>query len=277
MLLVLAIGGWTLGAVCWFAVQTIRILRFGFSLRTAQLAPAGVQCQTRELAGLIGLRNTPQVWLVGGTCSPSLWAVGCRARLLFPRDLLDRIDLDSRATLIVHELAHFQRLDHWVRLLELVVTGLFWWHPVVWLARQQIELAEEQCCDACVVEQFPARPRCYAEALLETIDFLCEQKPRLIPAASQLGDAAFIRKRLRRIMSGTVPDSMSGSTRMAVLTAAAILLPTGPALFGTAGWSLGRRQYRTLGTSSAIVSRRKRISGARLTLHPPIRRPFVIG
>ena len=29
---------------------------------------------------------------------------------------------------------------------------LFWWHPVVWWARREIEAAEEACCDAWVVK-----------------------------------------------------------------------------------------------------------------------------
>src|SRR5437773_1721665 len=80
----------------------------------------------------------------------------------------------ARATLIAHELAHYRRGDHWVRVFELVVSGIFWWNPVVWWARRQIEIAEEECCDAWVIEQFPDTPRWYAEALLETIDFLSE-------------------------------------------------------------------------------------------------------
>ena len=41
-----------------------------------------------------------------------------------------------REYVLVHELAHFARRDHLVRVLELFVTVLYWWHPVVWLARR---------------------------------------------------------------------------------------------------------------------------------------------
>ena len=35
--------------------------------------------------------------------------------------------------------------------------SLFWWHPVVWWARREMEAAEEECCDAWVVEQHSRR------------------------------------------------------------------------------------------------------------------------
>jgi hypothetical protein len=166
--------------------------------------------------------------------SPILWSMGTRARVIFPADLLERVDADARATLLTHELAHYHRGDHWVRLLELFVSGLFWWHPAVWFARREIEVAEEHCCDAWVVAQFPDQPRRYAEALLDTIDFLSEHRPRVVPVATGLGQVPFLRERIRLIMSGVAPKSMSGTTRLAVLAAATVLLPIGPELFGGA-------------------------------------------
>jgi beta-lactamase regulating signal transducer with metallopeptidase domain len=61
-----------------------------------------------------------------------LWSMGGRASILLPRALMDHLDDAQLDTLLTHELAHFKRKDHWVRLLELVVTALYWWHPVVY-------------------------------------------------------------------------------------------------------------------------------------------------
>ena len=111
------------------------------------------------------------------------------------------------------------------------MTGLFWWHPIVWIARREIEVSEEHCCDAWVVAQFPDQPRRYTEALLDTIDFLSEDRPRVVPVASGLGQVPFLRERMRLIMLGVAPKSMSGTTRLAVLTTAAFCLPLGPQVF----------------------------------------------
>jgi beta-lactamase regulating signal transducer with metallopeptidase domain len=84
-----------------------------------------------------------------------LWAVLRRPRLLLPAGLWDDLDEAQRDTLIAHELAHLRRRDHWVRLVEVAATVLYWWHPAVWWARRELREAEEQCCDAWVVWSMP--------------------------------------------------------------------------------------------------------------------------
>lgn len=227
----LLLGAWLVGSAAWFIIQGWRIARFAKLVSTARPAPEDMQRQTRRLAASIGVRRVPGVWILNTAISPILWSIGSRARVIFPADLLSRVDEEARATLLTHELAHYHRGDHWVRLIEFVVTGLFWWHPAVWFARRGIEVAEEHCCDAWVVAQFPDQPRRYAEALLDTIDFLSEHRPRVAPAATGLGQVPFLRERIRLIMSGVAPKSMSGTTRLAVLATAALLLPLGPQLF----------------------------------------------
>ncbi|HVW01401.1 MAG TPA: M56 family metallopeptidase, partial [Planctomycetaceae bacterium] len=210
-------GLWLMGSVCWFAVQIARGLRFRWhTLRNASPSPT-LQQQVHELAARQSLSFVPRVWLVDATVSPMLWGLGTRLRLLFPADLATRMEDDACATLLTHELAHYVRGDHYVRLLELVATGLFWWHPVVWWARRQIEEAEEECCDAYVLAQFPENPRRYAEALLDTLDFLCESRPALSPMTCGLGASHFLRRRLTKIMLGGAGGTLSPRVRCALL------------------------------------------------------------
>jgi beta-lactamase regulating signal transducer with metallopeptidase domain len=112
--------------------------------------------------------------LVPGKLSPMLWTLGGSPRLILPADLLAGLTAEQRATLLVHELAHLHRRDHYVRWLELVTMALYWWHPVVWWARYELREAEELCCDAWVVWALPGAGRTYAEALLECLDFLSD-------------------------------------------------------------------------------------------------------
>ncbi|MSR57847.1 MAG: M56 family metallopeptidase [Planctomycetaceae bacterium] len=149
---------WGVGSCIWFARQGWRIWRFRERLVLAVPAPAAIQQQAARLAAEMGLRRCPGVILVSDVVSPMLSGV-IRTRLVFPMGLLERLDPQARGTLLAHELAHFGRKDQWVRALELVVTGVYWWHPVVWWARRQIEASEEECCDAWVVTQSRASPR----------------------------------------------------------------------------------------------------------------------
>ncbi|MDB5387715.1 MAG: hypothetical protein JWM11_3361 [Planctomycetaceae bacterium] len=216
---------WAIGSVIWFCLEGWRIVRFAqIFLRHARLAPKPMQRHANSLARDLGLRRCPEVWLLSAVVSPMLWSVGGRARILFPSQLVTQIDKGALATLLTHELAHYYRGDHLVRILEFVVTGLFWWHPAVWVARREIEIHEEQCCDAWVVSQFPKAPRQYANALLAAIDFLSENQTSLPAAASGLGDAPLIRQRLILIMRGAAPKSLGWMGKIFVLSMA-LLIP----------------------------------------------------
>ncbi len=208
------IGVWGFGTIAWFLIQTLRCRQFQQAMRGGTAASTEVQEQLRRLAVRCGCSQVPLVWSMPGVLSPMLWSTGCTTRLIFPKALLDRLNAAARETLLAHELAHFQRGDHWVRFLTLVATGLFWWHPVVWWARQAIEAAEEECCDAWVVTRGAVVPRCYAEAILETIDFISERRCSVPPLGTGMGQLPFLRQRLTWIMRGPRRQDLSRAGRV---------------------------------------------------------------
>lgn len=206
----------------WFLVLFWRTRR---DLRALPPAPADVMKLACDLTRRFGLKRCPEVSLVPGPISPALWALGRRPRLLVPQQLWHRLGAEQRAALVAHELAHLKRLDHWVRLLELAVTLLYWWFPVVWWMRRWLHEAEEQCCDAWVVWALEGSRRAYACMLLDAVDFLAEAQPRLPVAASGIGSVATMRFRLTRIMKGTTPRRVSLAGLVTILGLAAVVLP----------------------------------------------------
>jgi hypothetical protein len=116
-----------------------------------------------------------------------------------------------------------------VRYLELATVVLFWWHPVAWWARHHLRRAEEQACDALVVEWRPAGTRIYANGLLATLEFLAG-RARAIPglATGALGTVQ-VKERLTMILNpecrGKAPLLQRGSVA-AVAVAALVLFPT---------------------------------------------------
>jgi beta-lactamase regulating signal transducer with metallopeptidase domain len=221
---------WGAGSLLAFAVAARRIERFRRLVCLAAPAPAPLVKQVEVLARRLGLGlgQCPRIGLVPAALSPMLWAVGCRPHLIVPRALWERLGAGQRDTLLAHELAHLKRRDHWVRWLELLVTGLYWWLPVVWIARQALREAEEQCCDAWVVWAFPGASRTYAETLLETLDFLSGADAAAAVAASGLGPVHHLKRRMTMIMQGTTPRGLTWSGLLAVLGLSAALLPLSP-------------------------------------------------
>src|SRR5207249_2175047 len=182
---------------------------------------------------------------------------------------------EQRCTLLVHELAHLRRRDHWVRFLEMAVMAIHWWHPLVWWARRELHEAEEQCCDAWVIwalssagegwhalnegkgvgdALFISTPvedsgratqarRAYALALLHTVDFFSHARPTLPAPASGVGQVPHLRRRLTMIMNGNTSKSLSAFGWLAVM-ALGLLLPLVPVQAQQAPSNEDRRDSR---------------------------------
>src|SRR5207253_5990616 len=218
-----ALAVWFAGAAGWLVWQGRRIVRFQRRVARAEDAEPEVAAAARRLASALGIASPPAVKVATGIGSPMLWGWARNTVILFPRGLLARLAPEARDTLLAHELAHFLRRDHWVRVLEFVATGLYWWHPAVWLARAGIEVAEEECCDAYVVGGLAASPRRYAEALLATVDFAAEmRRPCLPPGACAANRGArLLHRRLVAIIHAKRPDRLRGAIAIRVAAVAA--------------------------------------------------------
>jgi beta-lactamase regulating signal transducer with metallopeptidase domain len=221
-----AVVVWAAGAAAWFAWQGRRIARFRRRVAGAADAPPDLAAAANRLAAALGIARPPGVKLAPGIGSPMLWGWGREAIVLFPRDLLPRLSADARDTLLAHELAHYLRRDHWVRILEFVASGLYWWHPVVWVARRRLEAAEEQCCDSWVVGGLAVSPRLYAEALLATVDFEAElRRPRLPPGACGVNRSArLLQRRLLGLIRADHPHRLRVARVLRTVIIVALLI-----------------------------------------------------
>ncbi len=222
---------WLTGAAIWLIWAGLRVGRFRYLLRYARPAGDDIQEQSRHLAARMGLRRSPEIFLIPGALPPLVWAALGHVRIYLPAKLLGRLDEAERASLLAHELAHVRRRDHWVRWLELIVSALYWWYPLVWLARRRLHLHEEECCDAWVIGEVP--PRVYAGAIVNTLDFLAEDRAPLPVVASGLTSVELLKRRLNLIMDGHAPKRLSFMAKVVLVTAGLLLLSLRPNLAHT--------------------------------------------
>ncbi len=218
---------WLAGAAAWFGLAAVRVLRFQRLLRLARPPSAELRALAKSVARKMDLRS-PRLALMPGLVSPMLWTFGRKARLVVPESLLGRLTTEQWRTLLAHELAHWRRRDHWVRWLELLALGIYWWCPLVWWAKRELQQAEEECCDAWVVTTLPGAARAYALALVETLDFLSGARTVLPPAASGLGHIHLLRRRVTMILRGRTPRALTLTGLVAVVTLGLVLLPWAP-------------------------------------------------
>jgi beta-lactamase regulating signal transducer with metallopeptidase domain len=221
-------GIWLTGSLAWFLLAGWRVWCFRRLLRFAAPAPVLLRQMAEGLARKMDLHRYPAVYLIPGRLAPMLWAMGGRPWLLVPRELLNHLSRAQLETLLAHELAHLKRRDHWVRGLEFLAMGLYWWHPVVWYARHALREAEEQCCDAWVVSQLPDAGKTYATALLEALDFLSDARPATPLLASGIGQVSDLKRRLTMILCASTPRALSWRGTLAVMSLGLFALPLLP-------------------------------------------------
>lgn len=102
---------------------------------------------------------------------PALFGCPGAMVIFFPRQLWYSLNPQRRRALLAHEIAHYLRGDHWVRLLESTAAIVYWWLPAVCRIRAEIEEAEEACCDAWVIGTAGCHPREYGEAILDALSW----------------------------------------------------------------------------------------------------------
>ncbi|HEY8233634.1 MAG TPA: M56 family metallopeptidase [Vicinamibacteria bacterium] len=216
------------GAASVLGLAVIRFLRFRRLLAWAEPAPRRLQARAAELAAQLGLRQAPPLLVVPARIPPMLWPEPGGPRLLLPQALLGELTEAESSALLAHELAHLRRRDHWVRLVELLATALFWWYPVTWWTRAALRRAEERCCDEWVLRVLPHSAEAYAQGLLKSLTFVSSAPASLPALASGASPLYELELRLKEILMSRPAPRFASPVRFALLGAAALGLAVYP-------------------------------------------------
>jgi beta-lactamase regulating signal transducer with metallopeptidase domain len=151
-----------------------------------------------------------------------------RPIVLLPVTALTGLSEEQLQLVIVHELAHIQRLDPFVNVFQICVETLLFYHPAVWWLNKRIRAERENCCDD-VALSVCGHALEYARAL--TLMEEWRSAPALAMAANRgpLSERIFRVLGLRSAGAGTRGIGLTGG--MLCLTAA---LVAGNALLGIA-------------------------------------------
>jgi len=221
---------WVAGVVVIVVLGSARTLAGKAAVRKMQPVDRSDRRLVRDLSEKLGLRHAPRAFVVKARISPMVCG-GLNPRIILPDALWRTLDLDARRAVLTHELAHLRRCDQWVRLIELCIGVLYWWHPVLWAVRRRIREEADLCCDAWVTTLFPGLRRSYAEALLRTRCYL--SIPGATAPVAGLGMASArsrrFSRRLTMVMTGQTRPKTSPlglALALAVGTAALVVIPS---------------------------------------------------
>lgn len=219
---------WAVGTVCFAVRAGWHVLASLRWLRCASPASDRIHQLTAGLCNEIQLRHPPQVLVVPNVITPSVCWLGSRSVLVLPEKLIAELSSEELRTILMHELVHLRRGDGWVRLIEIVTSCVFWWHPVLPWARRRIHEAAEEACDAWETSVLPTSTEAYASAMLKTVDFLADESSvTRMPLATGMGDVHSLVKRMQKISRANTPATLSWRRWAAVITIAVCLLPLG--------------------------------------------------
>jgi beta-lactamase regulating signal transducer with metallopeptidase domain len=221
------LGLWLGGALLCGLVAAARIVRFERMLRGTLPASGRLERLATEIAGKLGVRRVPDVRYAECVEVPLLWCAGRRPTIVLPVRLLRQLDDAQAGMILAHELAHLRRRDHWVRGVELIVSAIYWWNPLVWVIRRQIHQAEDLCCDAWVRWALPDCTRRYAEVVLKTAESLGASQvgARLLPASPFLHSLS-LKARIEMILEGRFAPRVSRRPMFAIALLALLVLPS---------------------------------------------------
>ncbi|MFN2400134.1 MAG: M56 family metallopeptidase [Gemmatimonadaceae bacterium] len=136
----------------------------------ARLARTAIPAKGDEWSALLGeavrrngVARPVRLGLSAAAGGPVTWGWS-RPVVLLPVDAASW-PRERRRAALVHELAHIARCDYLTRLASSIACGVFWFHPLVWLAAHRLRIESEHACDDLVLSSGTAPPD-YAVHLL---------------------------------------------------------------------------------------------------------------
>lgn len=157
--------------------------------------------------------------------------------------------------MIKHELCHWRRRDNLTGAIHMIVTLLFWFHPLVWWIGRRLVIERERACDESVLAS-GNDPVDYAESILEICRFYARSP--LVCAAGVAG--ANLKDRVERIIRNTAVAKVGllKSLVLAGVAAGAVMIPLAAGLL--APHAQAQAAPRTLAPPAVAVKTQPRLA-----------------
>jgi beta-lactamase regulating signal transducer with metallopeptidase domain len=153
--------------------------------------------------------------LVSSPVAVGLWS----AKVLLPVGFQCQFSEMERRNVLIHEIAHLERLDDWSTFLQQVLLAVFPINPFLWATNRILHLHQEAACDDRVlIETHQAKS--YAHLLARLADGNIERS-LLASGVSRQGKQLY--QRLTRILDGTRNRNLQPSVRNVMAAAVALI------------------------------------------------------
>ncbi len=134
---------WGAGMVLLVASSLVRRRQQARRLRPAEGEALATSMAEATVAA--ALKVAPRA-LFGEVATPRVVGI-VRPRLVLPEGIEERLGGSELEAVLAHELAHVARRDTLWQAFASVLAALFWFDPLVWIARRRLADEAEQACD----------------------------------------------------------------------------------------------------------------------------------
>ncbi len=158
---------WSLGAMIslakllkdWVGVRRVRSI-------LAKVTDERVLSRVIENCRQFSISRPPDVRLVPDSVRPCLVGI-LRPVIVLPSAIVESCSAEQLDVVLTHELAHIKRRDLLWNWLPVLAEAAFFFHPLVWLAKRELCLAQEIATDELAVSSSPVNVASYARSLVD--------------------------------------------------------------------------------------------------------------
>ncbi len=190
---------WLAGCVALLAQFAIGLLSLAWLRhRSSRITSGNLLAAVREISDELGVRRPIELLTSSRRAMPMIWGLW-HIHVLLPAEAADWSAEQCRVVLL-HELAHARRFDCQTQTVAQLACALFWFNPLVWLARWRMQIDREQACDDLVLAS-GTRASAYAEQLVRIAAQM--PTPHYSAAAIAMARPSTLESRVRAILDPT--------------------------------------------------------------------------
>jgi beta-lactamase regulating signal transducer with metallopeptidase domain len=201
---------WLAGVATIAAIWLVRWVRLSAAAHAARPSAFDLPIPVRSTDQLL------EPGLVG------IW----RPIILLPEGIVDRLSAAEIDAILRHETCHWQRRDNLMAVIHMLVAGIFWFHPLIWLVGTRLVEERERACDEEVLAG-GGSPLEYARTILKVCELYLRSP---LPCASGVSGADLDRRITAIMARNEVVEIDSG--RKALLMALALVTVLVPFITG---------------------------------------------
>ncbi len=221
----LAWPGWleTGAALVWFCIGLLLVVRLCIACRDLALLRRSCRPMDAALLAVFDLPRQGRACICLSDEVSSPLAMGFwRPLIVLPSALPEQVEKEDLRRVLLHELEHVRRGDHWTHVLQQMLMAALFFQPAAWWLHGFLTEERESACDDAVLVA-TGEARSYATCLARLAESGLDRR---LPAwvAGAISRPGLLRRRVMRILQGGRDVSNHLSRPVMVASLAAVVL-----------------------------------------------------